>query len=399
MAEMTKEERVVCALSREEPDRVPLYDLVDNSEIIQHYAGEKLTLENAHDVIPRALNRVLDTTRVWMPHAPGRRVDDRGFAHERGDWWNEWQVSTPFHNMVELIAFVKDEIERLEAWQPTDTDAELKDALIWKERFGEVVIPASTAGEALSDAYILVGLDQFVYLESEAPDLVDRWLKALHARTMRRLQAQTRCREVSPIAWVFDDMAYKGRLMFSPRYLRAHRVFQNIAEICDMYHSYGLKVIFHSDGDIAPVVPDLIAAGVDALAPIDTPVNTKVALRSQLGSITGTPSRPAPATATAPPISQPAGNPARVARSPPAAEMAIVSIVRGSTCRHGCGGSLTTPHPALAALDPPSPSRGEGAQEPKHHGNRGLAVWIPSPLEGEGGEQRRVRGCSAAVER
>lgn len=278
MSEMTKEERIICALSRQEPDRVPLYDLVDNSEIIQHYAGEKLTLENAHDVIPRALNRVLDTTRVWMPHAPGRRVDDRGFAHERGDWWNEWQVSTPFHNMVELIAFVKDEIERLEAWQPTDTDAELKDALIWKERFGEVVIPASTAGEALSDAYILVGLDQFVYLESEAPDLVDRWLKALHARTMRRLQAQTRCREVSPIAWVFDDMAYKGRLMFSPRYLRAHRVFQNIAEICDMYHSYGLKVIFHSDGDIAPVVPDLIAAGVDALAPIDTPAGMDLAL-------------------------------------------------------------------------------------------------------------------------
>ncbi|MCJ7735936.1 MAG: hypothetical protein MUQ10_01305 [Anaerolineae bacterium] len=285
---MTKEERLVCALNREEPDRVPLYDLVDNSAIIQRYAGEKLTLENAHTVIPRALNKVLDTTRVWMPHAPGHRVDERGFEFERGDWWNEWQVATPFSDMPGLINYVKSDIERLESWQPADPQIALQDRLEWKARFGEVVIPASSAGEALSAAYITVGLDQFVYLEAEAPDLVDRWLRALHGQMMRRLQAQTQYRKISPIAWVFDDMAYNGRLMFSPRYLHTHRVFENIAEICDLYHSCDLKIIFHSDGDITSVIPDLIAAGVDALAPVDTPAGMDLAqLKADFGDHVG----------------------------------------------------------------------------------------------------------------
>jgi len=80
---MTKEERVLCALSHEEPDRVPIYDLVDHRGVIEHYAGRVLTLENAAEVVPAALSQVLDTTRVWLPAAPGRRTDKRGFVFER----------------------------------------------------------------------------------------------------------------------------------------------------------------------------------------------------------------------------------------------------------------------------------------------------------------------------
>jgi hypothetical protein len=284
MPEMSQEERVVCALSREEPDRVPLYDLVDNTAVIEHYAGQKLTLENAQDVIPLALSRVMDTTRVWMPAAPGRRVDERGFVHERRDWFNEWQVQTPFHDMPGLIAFVRSEIERLEAWQPSDPQGHLKELLDWKERFRGTVIPASGAGEALQEAYITIGLDWFVYLEAEDAELTRRWIEALHTQTMRRLESEAGCRAVSPVAWAFSDLAYKGHLMFSPAYLHDHRVFHHLAEICDLYHSYGLKVIFHSDGYIRPIVPDLIAAGVDALAPIETSAGLDLAdLKAEFG--------------------------------------------------------------------------------------------------------------------
>jgi uroporphyrinogen decarboxylase len=284
MPEMTREERVICALSLKEPDRVPLYDLVDNKAIIEHYANRTLTLENARDVIPLALSRVLDTTRIWMPQPPGRRVDERGFTHERRDWWNEWQVGKPFDDMPGLVALVQSEIERLPVWQPADPQEHLRERLDWKERFGGTVIPASWAGEALQDAYIALGLDWFVYLEAENADLVRRWLDALHAQTMRRLESEAGCQVVSPIAWVFADIAFKDHLMFSPEYLRQLGFFRRIAEMCDLYHSYGLKVIFHSDGDISSVVPDLIAAGVDALAPIDTPAGMNLAdLKASFG--------------------------------------------------------------------------------------------------------------------
>jgi uroporphyrinogen decarboxylase len=86
---------------------------------------------------------------------------------------------------------------------------------------------------------------------------------------MRRLEAESIFKEISPVTWIFGDVAYKNRLIFSPRYLRQHGFFRRISEICELYHSYGLKVIFHSDGDISPIIPDLISAGVDAIAPVD----------------------------------------------------------------------------------------------------------------------------------
>jgi hypothetical protein len=269
MTEMTKEERVLCALSHEEPDRVPLYDLVDNVRVLEHYAGRPLMLENASEVVPAALRRCLDTTRIWLPAAPGRRTDERGFTHERVDWFNEWQVATPFDDTPGALAFLKTDIERVEARRQDSSPERLRELLEWKGRFGEVVIPASTAGEALQDAYITLGLDRFVYLQAEAPDLVARWISALHQQTLRRLKTESAFRQVSPVAWIFADLAYKGRLIFSPRYLIAQGVFRRIAEICDIYHSYGMKVIFHSDGFIRPIIPELIAAGVDALAPIE----------------------------------------------------------------------------------------------------------------------------------
>ncbi len=270
MTEMTKEERVLAALSREEPDRVPLYDLLDNLAVYEHYAGQKLTLENAEEVVPLAVSRALDHTRIWLPAAPGRRVDERGFTHERVDWFNEWQVDTPFHGLAGAIAFVRADIERAEAAPASDPQAQLAALLRWKERYRGTVIPASMAGEALADSWIALGLDWFVYLEAEDPDLVQRWIDAQHRATMRRLEGVAALRAVSPVAWTFADLAFKGRLIFSPAYLREHGVYRRLAEICALYHSHGLKVIFHSDGYIRPMIPDLIAAGVDALAPIET---------------------------------------------------------------------------------------------------------------------------------
>jgi hypothetical protein len=270
MSEMTKEERVLCALSRQEPDQVPLYDLVSSKTIIEHFAGEVLTLENAEAIIPRAMNAALDTTRIFLPGPLETRKDKRGFTYERRDWFNEWMVGLPFSDMPGLLNYVKAEIERLGAWQPQDAQVFLADMLTWKKRYGTTVLPASWAGEALQDCYIEVGLDWFIWLESEKPDLAQAWIAARHAQLMRRLQAEYNCRQISPVAWIFGDVAYKDRLIFSPGFLKRHGFFKHIAEICNLYHSYQLKVIFHSDGYITPIIPELIDAGVDAIAPVDT---------------------------------------------------------------------------------------------------------------------------------
>jgi hypothetical protein len=267
---MSPEERVLAAFNHEEPDVIPIYDLVSSPAFYEHFGGRPLTLENAVELIPYAISRSLDMTRVFLPAPLGRRTDAQGFTFERTGWFNEWQISAPFNDMHGLVKFVKSEIERHDAMTVGDPDTELANLLEWKQRFGGTVIHASETGEPMQDAFIRIGLDWFVWLSDEHPELTRRWIDSIHGALMRRLQARPNLHQVSPVAWIFGDVAYKNKLIFSPAFLRRFGFFQRLAEIIDLFHCMQLKVIFHSDGDITRIIPELVAAGADAIAPIDT---------------------------------------------------------------------------------------------------------------------------------
>ena len=63
----------------QETDRVPLYDIIDNDAIIEHYAGQSLTVENGAWVKGLAIGRVLDMTRMpYGPNEPGEIHTENG---------------------------------------------------------------------------------------------------------------------------------------------------------------------------------------------------------------------------------------------------------------------------------------------------------------------------------
>ncbi|NLJ34850.1 MAG: hypothetical protein GX358_01240 [candidate division WS1 bacterium] len=69
-------------------------------------------------------------------------------------------------------------------------------------------------------------------------------------------------------AFVYDDLGYRNGPLFSPDMFRrllkpAH------AMVYEFFHTRGLKVILHTCGGVAPLVPDLIDAGLDCLQPLE----------------------------------------------------------------------------------------------------------------------------------
>lgn len=64
-----------------------------------------------------------------------------------------------------------------------------------------------------------------------------------------------------------NDMGSQRGLIISPDMVRRF-VLPGCRQLCEQAHSYGLKVIYHSCGSIAEVIPDLIEAGVDIIHPI-----------------------------------------------------------------------------------------------------------------------------------
>lgn len=64
-----------------------------------------------------------------------------------------------------------------------------------------------------------------------------------------------------------DDIASQSSLLVSPDMWRKYNK-PRMAKFCDLIHSHGAKVKYHSCGSVCEVIPDLIEIGVDILNPV-----------------------------------------------------------------------------------------------------------------------------------
>jgi len=129
-----------------------------------------------------------------------------------------------------------------------------------------VLIVESLPG--LTHMYHQLGQELFSYLLVEQPGLVDEWAEALCAAELRRIECIADA-ELIPLALTADDIAYKTGPLFSPAWLR--RVFMpRLKRLNDAWHERGALCVFHSDGNLWPVMDDLIATGIDGLNPLET---------------------------------------------------------------------------------------------------------------------------------
>ncbi len=68
--------------------------------------------------------------------------------------------------------------------------------------------------------------------------------------------------------WIYEDLGYKNGLFASPKVLE-EVIFPYYKELNDFFHSYDLPVVLHSCGSTAEALPLIVAAGFDALNPME----------------------------------------------------------------------------------------------------------------------------------
>lgn len=83
---MTARQRIAATLRGEWPDRVPIFDLIQNLELIELITGQKLTPDNGLDLLCRTIGERLDITRGIAPPAEEKilRHND-GFVYKQ-EW-------------------------------------------------------------------------------------------------------------------------------------------------------------------------------------------------------------------------------------------------------------------------------------------------------------------------
>ena len=113
------------------------------------------------------------------------------------------------------------------------------------------------------------------------PEHLDRLLGVLTDYYLDIIRAWARWENVDAV-FMTDDWGTQQSLMISPELWRKFFAAR-YRRICEEAHRFGMDVIFHSCGNVLPIVGDLIDAGVDVLDPVQPDAMDLEALAREYG--------------------------------------------------------------------------------------------------------------------
>jgi len=311
---MTSRERVLAVLNHEPPDRVPIVLGPSNAtgvkmgtyrrikELIGVQAEDRYiydwpelgtaemdeaTLDRLHSDVRGVLDlepaSVMERNRQREPHSPHFNSWGGGaIESEPGSWFPGIH---PLENATT--------IEELEAHAWPDMDDPTRVAhvraraqqLAEENKYGIVATPWLLF--PLERAFEMQRMDKFLMNMAKRPDFA-RALLEKNASLCKTLMGHflRECGDNIDIIKIGDDLGMNTSLLMSPKMYRAILKPIHADYIAFIKQHTKAKVMFHTDGDVLPLIPDFIEMGVDILNPIQTSagkMSDLQALKTQFG--------------------------------------------------------------------------------------------------------------------
>lgn len=286
---MTKKERVRKTLNCEPTDRPPLYDNLRNDAVIEHLTGEKLTIEEGRELTIKAMSKAFDavkqfmrfpqkegtTIRKTLPFAysavmPESIVDKERYRIYQKRWtW--WYTDTREYSKDRMADFVKKVIKNYKGWDresENNLQAILKDFNRKQKELRDTVLFPCISEVGLGQGYeMLGGVDKFSYFMLDEPQLLSEYLEVLFQQNLDKIYHLPEDFR-SEAVFVPEDIAFKTGTIFSPNFLK-REFFSRLKGIVNAYHQRGIKVVFHSDGNLWEVMDELMDCEIDAINPLE----------------------------------------------------------------------------------------------------------------------------------
>ena len=290
---MKPRERVEIALHHEQPDRCPMqvsFTPEFAERLRQDMAIQGAQLHNPHGggntyELERLLGEYMLLTSVGW--ANSYYMDDKAYTDEWGIGWAVQPYETPFGvgHYTEIAHHPLASDSAISSYSPPDPNRpELYRAAegMIREFKSEYWIVGVTVTTIFETAWALRGLEQIMLDMVTNPDLANHLLDIpyhYHLTAARKLVQMG-----VDMIWTGDDVGSQNRMLISPqmwrRYLKP-RMANFIAELKAI--NPGLKVAYHTDGNVEPIITELIEIGIDVLNPVQPASMNPARIKEQYG--------------------------------------------------------------------------------------------------------------------
>jgi len=265
--------RIKKILNFEFPDRVGIWDAYW-PETLQRWRNEGLP----DDIDPREyFEHDIYHYRIDItPEFPEKLIEEN----------DEWLIRENRYGVIEKVWKNKEGV-------PFQIEQKIKDRHTWERNKNRFSVEKSVEyhKKELEENYILArknkkfflftflepfenthrffGMEKLLLAMKEEPEFVKEMFEFQCVLIIKLITVLLEKDYIFDGVFVGGDLAYRGGLLFSPRMYK-DVLFPTHKEIFSFCHSKGLPVIYHGDGDMRKLVPDLIEAGVNGIQPLES---------------------------------------------------------------------------------------------------------------------------------
>ncbi len=257
-------ERIVKTINFEHPDRAAIWEMLQNRAVFEHFAPG-VPFPQCGAIAHEKLG--IDATYGCYQVAEEVQAND----DQQVSGQTVWDLEPRFRTLDDL-----------RAWRPHKIDERLLEERMLQqhhdqqELFGpSTMYLPQNGGWTFLPGYDATTFTVMAMAMMDDPAAMERFWDAHMAEAITRNSITAR-HKLAPIIQCCDDVAYKTGLIVSPEILREH-FFPRFAQIIAPLKEAGIKVIWHSDGNIMDVLDDAVAIGFDGIDPIESQAGMDIA--------------------------------------------------------------------------------------------------------------------------